>query len=120
MKRVVLLLLLVLSPIFAFEHLTVENIDEKLKGKNVILDFYASWCPPCKIVNKNLVEYDKSKPSNVTIYKVDIDAQRALVKTYNIRSIPTVLFIQDGKIAHSKVGLQSLDEIKSNTKKYLQ
>jgi thioredoxin 1 len=119
MKKVILIFCLFASSLFAFEHLTVDNIDEKLKGKKVILDFYASWCPPCKIIAKNLETYSETKPDEITIYKVDIDDQRDLVGKFGVESIPTLLYIKDGEIKKLSVGLQSLDQINDNVNAYL-
>lgn len=99
------------SSLFAFEHLTSENFDEKIKGKKVVVDFYASWCPPCKIVAKNLKEYKKIKPKDVTIYKVDIDEHKALLKRFKIQSIPTLMYFKDGKLLKTDVGIQSFGQI---------
>ena len=50
MKKIILLMLISIASLFAYEELTVDNFDEKIKDKNVIIDFYAVWCPPCKIL----------------------------------------------------------------------
>lgn len=119
MKKILFILMISFLPIFAFENLTKSNIDEKLKDKNVIIDFYATWCPPCKTVSKNLKKFEKMKPSNVEIYKIDIDEQRELMKEYNVRSIPTILFVKNGKVVSSKVGIQGVEELFMNTNLYL-
>lgn len=119
MKKILIIFCLFASSLFAFEHLTVDNIDEKIKGKKVIIDFYASWCPPCKIIAKNLIAYDSIKPDEITIYKVDIDDQRELVSKFGVVSIPTLVYINDGKIVNLTVGVQSSDQIKANVTSYL-
>jgi len=119
MKRIILIVLLFVVNSFGFEHLTAENIDEKIKDKKVIIDFYATWCPPCKIISKNLNEFDGKKSKDVVIYKIDIDAQRDLIKRFNVESIPTLVFVDKGEIKYSKVGIQTVSELEKNTKKYL-
>lgn len=119
MKRFFILFCLFTLNLFAFEHLTVDNIDEKLKGKKVILDFYASWCPPCKIIAKNLDTYNETKPEQITIYKVDIDAQRELIKRFDVKSIPTLVYVNDGVALKLTVGVQSVNEINKNVNSYL-
>lgn len=119
MKKILFTVMFLITNMFAFEHLTAENIEEKVKGKKVILDFYASWCPPCKIIAKNLNTYDKNKKSDITIYKIDIDDQRSLLEKFDVKSIPTIVFLDNGKIKHSQVGVQSVNDIKNNVKKYL-
>ena len=119
MKKTLLILFILVSNIFAFEHLTVENFDEKIKDKNVIIDFYATWCPPCKIIDKNLKNFDKSKPEGITIYKVDIDAQRDLLSKFSVKSIPTLVYVVNGELKYLTVGVQSEEEISQNTEIYL-
>jgi len=86
------------------ENLTVETFKEKVfdysqggdwsfKGsKPAIIDFYADWCGPCKMVAPILEELSVEYP-NIDIYKVDTDAQNELAATFGIRSIPSILFI---------------------------
>ncbi|GGD44164.1 hypothetical protein GCM10012288_18100 [Malaciobacter pacificus] len=107
MKKVLILLLMTYVYSFAFEKLTVENFDSKIKGKNVIVDIYADWCPPCKIVAKNLEEFDIIKPDNVEIYKVDFDKQADIAFKYGVKSLPTLLFFKDGELVSSSVGVIS-------------
>lgn len=104
---------------FAFEHLTVENFDKKIENKKVIIDFYATWCPPCKVVDKSLKEYSKNKPDDILIYKVDIDKQRDLIKKFDVKSLPTVVFADNGNAKKVLIGKLSTNEIKANAKKYL-
>lgn len=119
MKKTLMILSILVANLFAFEHLTVENFEEKIGGKKVIIDFYATWCPPCKIIAENLIEYEKVKPSDVEIFKVDIDDQRALIKKFDVQSIPTIVFVNNGEAKHIQIGVQSVDDLASNTKKYL-
>ena len=119
MKKVIIIMLLSFVSLFAIEHLTPENFDKELKGKNVIVDFYATWCPPCKIITENLNKFDEIKSSEIVIYKIDIDDQRELIKKFNVSSIPTLVFLDNGEIKYSQVGVQSVNELEKNTKKYL-
>lgn len=119
MKKFLLVMLVSFSSLFGFEHLTAQNIDEKLKDKNVIVDFYATWCPPCHVLAKNLIEFDKIKSQDVTIYKVDIDKNRDLAQKYGIRGLPTVVYFKDGKLIKNKLGLQSVDSLVETSKEYL-
>lgn len=118
MRKIVFALLFSFGTLFAFEHLTMDNIDTKLKGKNAIVDFYATWCPPCKVIGKNLIEFNKMKPKDVTIFKVDIDDQMPLAKKYGVRSLPTLVYIKDGKVVAKEVGIKDVDEINLNTKNF--
>jgi len=115
MKKVLITLLFSFVSLFAFEHLTPENIDEKLKDKNAIVDFYATWCPPCKILARNLIKFDKVKPSNVVIYKVDIDQHMDLAKRYNVRSLPTLVYIKNGTVVKKEVGVKDEERMMLNS-----
>ncbi len=119
MKKIVVALLLSLSSLFAFEHLTIDNFDEKIKDKKVIVDFYAPWCPPCKIIEKTLNKYEANKKENTVIYKVNIDKQRALLDRFGVKSIPTLVYVNNGEVKVAQAGVRSLDEIKNNVEKYL-
>ena len=72
-----------------------ENEEEwKFKGdKPAIIDFYADWCGPCKMVAPVLEELSKEYEGKVDIYKIDTEAQQELAQTFGIRSIPSILFI---------------------------
>lgn len=66
--------------------------------KPVIIDFYADWCGPCKMVAPVLEELSKEYDGKVQIYKVDTEAEQELAQVFGIRSIPSILFIpKEGK-----------------------
>ena len=87
------------------EHLTLEtfktkvfdfenNKDWKFEGdKPAIIDFYANWCGPCKMVAPILEELSKEYDGKLNIYKVDTEAEQELASVFGIRSIPSLLFI---------------------------
>lgn len=118
MKKIVISLLLSVVSLFAFEHLTVENFDKKIKDKNVIVDFYATWCPPCKVLAKNLKAYDKVKSSDVIIYKVDIDKNMNLALKHNVKALPTLGYFKNGKLVIKEVGIKDVAQLSNSTKKY--
>lgn len=75
------------------------------KSGKVIVDFYADWCGPCKRFApkfQDLSEKDEFK--NITFLKVDVDENQALSEKFNISSLPTFVFIKDGKIVHTLEG----------------
>ena len=92
--------------------LTSENFEnEVLKAdKNVLVDFWASWCGPCKMLAPTIEaiaeEYDSFK-----VGKVNDDDEPDLAQAYGISSIPTLILFKDGKAADMLVGLRSKDEI---------
>ena len=60
--------------------------------KPCVIDFYADWCRPCKLVAPLMAEFSETYKGQVTIYKVDVDKERELAQYFGIQSIPTVLF----------------------------
>ena len=111
MKKIFFLFLFSVISVFAFEELNMDNFEDKIKDKNVIVDFYAPWCPPCKIVANNLENFDVSKPDNVQIYKVNVDDELALAKKYGVSKLPTLIFFKNGKVMKDYVGVLSSEEL---------
>jgi len=71
-----------------------QNADWKYAGdKPIIVDFYAEWCRPCKMIAPHLVELQKTYGNKIQVYKIDTDKNKKLARLFKIRSIPTLLFI---------------------------
>ena len=118
MKKLIAILFLSFTSLFAFENLTLENIESKLANKNVIIDFYASWWPSCKVLGKNLTKYNTRKQDNVEIYKIDIEDQELLAAQFEIKGIPTLVYMENGKIVGKELGVRSPKELLKNEMKY--
>jgi thioredoxin 1 len=83
--------------------ITDETLNEVLETNElVIIDFWAEWCKPCKIIGSILDEI--SEEYNVTIGKIDVDENNDAVTKYGIRNIPTILFIKKGQVMDKIVG----------------
>ena len=111
MKKIFLIFLISVVGLYAYEELNINNFEEKIKDKNVIVDFYAPWCPPCKIVANNLEDFDITKPDNVHIYKVNIDNELTLAKKYGVTKLPTLIYFKDGKPIKDYVGVLNSQEL---------
>ena len=116
MKKIILIMLFSIISLFAYEELTVDNFDSKIKDKNVIIDFYAVWCPLCKILANNLEDFDLVKPDNIEIFKVNIDEQMVLAKKYGVSKLPTMVYFKNGKPVKDYVGILSVEELTQTSK----
>ena len=71
--------------------------------KTEVIDFWATWCGPCKLMNPILDEVEKENP-NLTITRIDIDSDKDMVEQYNIQSVPTYVILKDGKEVDRIIG----------------
>lgn len=81
------------------------------KDKLILIDFYANWCGPCKVLSPILDKLAEDYTDNIIILKVDIEKNRDIVKEYSIKSIPTIIFYKNEMIVDKKVGNLSRVEI---------
>jgi thioredoxin 1 len=72
--------------------------------KPVIVDFWAEWCGPCRMIAPAIEEISKEYSGKAVVAKCDVDNSPQVASKYGIRNIPTVLFFKDGKIADKQVG----------------
>ena len=86
--------------------LTEQNFDEALIANHglVMVDFWAEWCGPCQAIAPLLEELAEASEGRVTLMKVNVDAEPRLAARYNIRSIPTILFVKNGQVVDRVVG----------------
>ncbi|OGF97616.1 MAG: thioredoxin [Candidatus Glassbacteria bacterium RBG_16_58_8] len=92
---------------------------EKAQGLSVI-DFWAEWCGPCKMIAPVLDEMARDYQGKVNFFKLDVDANRKTAQRYNVRSIPTLLFFKDGKVVEMVIGVRSKKELAKLVDKHLQ
>ena len=116
MKKIFLIFLISVMGVYAYEELNIDNFEEKIKDKNVIVDFYAPWCPPCKIIASSLDSYAANKPKNIEIYKVNVDDELSLAKKYGVSKLPTVIYFKNGKVVKDYVGVLSSEELAKASK----
>ena len=103
------------------QQLTTAELKQKIsEGENFVLDLFATWCGPCKIMLNNLTKVNESliKESNgspvYNIYKYDIDTDKEFVMTeLGIRSVPTIKIFKEGKEVFSKAGVMAPNEVMS-------
>jgi len=94
-------------------NLTSQNFEEEvLKSEGVVLvDFWATWCGPCKMIAPVLSEIAEEYEGKVKVGKVNIDEQQNLAVKYQITSIPTLMLFKNGEVINMTVGFRSKSEI---------
>tara|TARA_Y100001970_G_C13754034_1_gene612415 strand:+ start:195 stop:515 length:321 start_codon:yes stop_codon:yes gene_type:complete len=82
------------------------NFDEEIKNSQVpiIVDFWAEWCGPCKIIGPILEEIALEQESKIKIFKLNIDDNPETPQKFGVRGIPTLMLFKEGKLIDSKVG----------------
>ena len=84
---------------------TNTNFDELLQGgKLVIVDFWATWCGPCRMLSPILDEVEEEMHDKISVVKVNVDDADEIAARYRIMSIPTLLFFKDGQVVDKTVG----------------
>ncbi len=97
------------APAELIKHLDASSFTAETQKGLVMVDFWATWCPPCRQMAPILDEVAKDVAGKVTLAKVDVDKNRELASQYNIQGIPTLILFKDGKEVARYVGLQSKD-----------
>ena len=93
---------------------------EVLDGSGVVLvDFFATWCGPCKMLAPVLEELSTELEGKVKIYKVDVDENGDLARKYGIMSVPTMIAFKDGKEVYKSVGFSSKADLKAKLESYV-
>ena len=83
---------------------TPANIDEVIKRGVVLLDFWATWCGPCRLLSPVIAQLAIDFDGKAKICKVNSDDQQDLTVKYGVRSIPTLIFLKDGEIVDQMIG----------------
>lgn len=89
-----------------------ENIIQS--EKPVLIDFFATWCGPCKMLTPVLKEVKDSLGERITILKIDVDKNQALSSKYQVRGVPTMILFQNGKQLWRQSGVLTKEEIIKN------
>ena len=94
-------------------HVSASDFEEEgLKEKGVVVvDFWATWCGPCKMIAPIVEELDEEM-SNVKFVKVDVDKNPQIANQYKIVSIPTLKIFKDGKLINTLIGFKTKDALK--------
>jgi len=87
------------------KYLKENNFNEEISKGNVLVDFYADWCGPCRMLTKVLESIDYN------ILKVNVDEYPEIARTYGVMSIPTIILFSDGKEIKKNIGFLSKEEL---------
>ena len=88
-------------------YLDKEDFNELISSGNVLVDFYATWCGPCKMLEGEL----ESIEDKIKVVKVDIDKFQKLTMNYRIMSVPTMIFFKNGEKIEEVIGFHTSDEL---------
>lgn len=93
--------------------ITSNNYEEEVlkSDKTVIIDFYADWCGPCRMMGPIIDEIAEEKADIVKVGKVNVDENQELAMEYGVMSIPTIVIIKNGKVSKTFVGVRDKNEI---------
>lgn len=101
--------------------ITAANFDQVIKGasKPVLVDFWASWCGPCRALSPIVEEIATENADKLDVYKCNVDEQQELAMRFQVMSIPTLILFKDGAPAHTMVGSAPKAHVLSEFESYL-
>lgn len=88
-------------------------------GKPVLVEFFATWCAPCKALAPTLKHLADRTGGKLNIVKVDIDRARDVATKFQVQSVPTMILFKDGKVVWRQSGVQPLGKLEAQVKPYL-
>ena len=91
------------------KHLEKEDFHKEIEKGAVLVDFYATWCGPCKMMEPILEKLSKEK--DIKVIKVDVDQHEDLAREYGVMSFPNLFLFQDGKEAKNQVGYLPYEQL---------
>ncbi len=93
--------------------ITSENFEKEVLNSEVpvLVDFFATWCSPCKMMSPVVEELEKEMEGKAKVYKIDTDEEQNLAIKYGIMSIPTFIVFKNGEVANKAVGMRDKQEL---------
>lgn len=99
--------------------LTSENFDETIGQGVSLVDFWATWCGPCKMLAPTIAELSEDFEGKAQVCKVDVDENADLAQRYGIYSIPSVFIFKDGEVKEKLIGFRAKSQIAEVLNKYI-
>ncbi|MBU0489682.1 MAG: thioredoxin [Bacteroidetes bacterium] len=99
------------------KNLTAQNFQQEIKSGTVLVDFWASWCMPCKMMAPVLNELAEELPENTSVAKLNVEHFQAVSAKYQVKGIPTMILFRNGKEVSRFVGVKSKDFLKKQMMK---
>ena len=101
------------------EIINEKNFAEKTKNGIVVVDFFANWCGPCRMMAPILENIQKEIGDKISIYKVDVDESEELSRKFGVMSIPTLVIFKNGEEQNKLIGLRPKDSLMTEFNSYL-
>ncbi|MBR4784928.1 MAG: thioredoxin [Fibrobacter sp.] len=94
-------------------NITKNNFEREVlrSDKPVLIDFWASWCGPCRMLSPVISEIAEEKAGEVKVCKVNVDEEAELASIFNVSSIPMLVVVKDGRVVNASVGVRPKDQI---------
>ena len=89
---------------------SIQEFEEAIKGEKVLLDFYADWCGPCKMLAPVLEDISREN-EDVTIVKVNVDELGALAQRYKVQAIPSLFYLEGGIVKNQSLGYMNKNQL---------
>lgn len=93
------------------KHVNESEFKKETEGKKVLVDFFATWCGPCKMLGSVIEDFDKENV--IDTIKIDIDENQKLANDYQIYAVPTLILLKDGKEDKRFTGYMTIDDLRS-------
>ena len=100
------------------KNITVDNFEKEVlqAAGPVLVDFWATWCGPCRMQAPILEELDARMGGKVSICKVDVDEEPSVAGRFGVSSIPTLIAFKDGQVVNKRVGVTGVDQLEDMLK----